>query len=377
MTTTTPAAPTDTSSASGCGAFSGADNTAAAPTVLGTSLTAPVAGGPIRNARVLLVGGAGFIGSALAERLTNDGAQVTVVDDYRQFGDPFTADYTAAMTYRSSQLDGATILRADASDPVEMLSAFDVCRPTHVVHLAAAARAPFNSDHIARAVHDATASIVTTFQLATRHGVRRVLLTSSSYVYGSFAYEPCDEQHATEPVTVYGAAKLAAETLTRALSASLKVPMTICRLIAVYGPWDLNGKLCAPNLAEAIHTGRLPILNIAGGSTDYTHVNDAVDGLTRALFTNAAAGTILNIARGSARTTSEVTTALANLGYPVEASSERVTGRPKRGALDITRARALIGYSPRIDIEAGLEDCLTHAIRPQPAAICVPAGPTT
>lgn len=319
--------------------------------------------------RVLIVGGAGFLGAALTQSLTRQGHHVTVLDTYRQASDPFTADYTAAMAYRRHQLVDAEKRRGNACDPTDMLTAFEAAQPDRVVHLAALAHAPLNEGHMAEAVHISTSSLVNTLQMASRFRTRRVLLASSSYVYGDFRYRPCDETHPTEPATAYGAAKLAAEAVLRGVGATLHVPWTIVRLIAVYGPWDLNGKLSAQNLTEAAATGQLPIAGTDGDAgTDYTHVDDATKGMTLALTHEAAVGQVFNIARGRARTAQEVADVLTGLGYPTQPQRERVPGRPKRGALAIDKARSQLGYSPTIDLEHSLAECLAQATkRPAPA----------
>ncbi len=321
--------------------------------------------------RVLIVGGAGLLGAALAQSLTKQGHHVTVIDCYRQVSDPFTANYTAAMAHRRRQLAGTDLRRGDACDPTDMLTAFEAAQPDRVVHLAALAHAPLNERHIAEAMHISTASLVNTLQLAKRFGTRRVLLASSSYVYGAFRYQPCDEDHPTEPGTAYGAAKLAAEAVLRGVGTSLQVPWTIVRLIAVYGPWDLNGKLSAQNLSEAATTGQLPIAGTDGDAgTDYTHVGDATAGIQLALTHDAGAGEVFNIARGRARTAQEVADVLTALGYPAQPRRERVFGRPKRGALAIDKARFQLGYAPRIDLEHGLAECIAQATtRPAPARL--------
>jgi UDP-glucose 4-epimerase len=322
-------------------------------------------GKPVEHERILLIGGAGFIGSALAAALIHRGHEVSVLDCFRQYSDPFTADYTAAMGYRAGLLSGARLLRGDACNPLDVLNAFETAIPDRVVHLAAIARAPLNEQLVAEAINTAVSSITITMQLAARNQVRRVLLISSSYVYGNFRYLPCDEDHPAEPTTVYGAAKLSAEAITRALSESLHVPATIARLIAVYGPWDLNGKLSVPNLHEAATTGCLPIAGTSGEGTDYTHIDDVTTGLILALGADEAAGQTINISRGRARTVSDIVETITALGYPVTAQPERVTGRPKRGALSNQRAHDLLGFTPSIDIEDGLADCLQHAIAPR------------
>lgn len=320
--------------------------------------------------RILIIGGAGFVGSALAAALTRDGHEVTVLDCFRQYSDPFTADYSAALAYRTGLLVGTTVLRGDACEPFDLLEAYETSCPDRVVHLAAMARAPLNEQHVSEAVGNTVASITATLQMAARHPVRRVLLASSSYVYGDFQYVPCDEGHPTAPTTVYGAAKLAAENITRGVGASLDVPYTIARLIAVYGPGDLNGKLSSQNLAEAARSGYLPIAGARGEGTDYTHIDDVTTGLIAALGSDLAAGHTLNIARGYARSVTEVIDAMTALGYPCKALPERVAGRPRRGALSIRAAHELLGFDPRIDIEEGLADCLRHATGRD-----TPAGP--
>jgi nucleoside-diphosphate-sugar epimerase len=312
--------------------------------------------------RVLLVGGAGFVGSALAAYLRGKNMNVGVLDSYQQFADPYAADHTAASHYRHLLLQGSQLIRGDARNVVDLQRAIEAIEPTLVVHLAAVARAPLNEELRCDAVTTATVSAANTVQLAARSGVRRVLLVSSSYVYGDFQYDPCDESHPTDPRTTYGATKLSAEILTRAFTEQLGIEHTIVRLIAVYGPWDLNGKLSVQNLREAVSVGVLPIASGPGETTDYTHIDDAVRGLGLALTAPNAAGQTLNISAGHARKPEEVADAITAHGIATRPEPERVGPRPRRGALDISRARQLIGFLPTVSIEDGIGSCLEAAL---------------
>jgi nucleoside-diphosphate-sugar epimerase len=308
--------------------------------------------------RILVIGGAGFVGSATAARLAAASHEVTVYDAFRRVSDPLMEDWSAALAYRRTLLRDCGIVRGDAACALELSRTLDKVRPDRIIHLGGMASPPLNDLKVVAAVEAAVLPVTNILQLASRFGVKRFLFVSSSYVYGNFAYSPCDEAHPCNPSSVYGAVKLSAEVLTRALGARFGVPTTVARLTAVYGPGDLNGKLSVQNLRQAVTEGVLAIGGTAGEVSDYTYVDDAADGLCRALIAERAAGETINLARSRGWTTAEVVQALEALGCRARPMASKVTGRPKRAILAIDKARCLLGFDPGIDIEAGLARCL-------------------
>jgi nucleoside-diphosphate-sugar epimerase len=309
---------------------------------------------------VLLVGGAGFIGSRVAAILRRRGHGVCVLDNFFQAHHPEEANYGRLTALRMRQMgEGVRIVRGDATDPIAVSRAFDELPPQRVLHLAAVTRAPLNDVLAGTAAHVSVASVVTIMNEAARRRAARVVYTSSSYVYGDFERSPCDETHPRRPRSVYGAAKLSGEAFSVALGLQLGVPVTVVRPIAVYGPGDLNGKLSMQNLRRAVEDGIIPLHNVPGETTDFTYVDDVARGLIAALFAERAAGEAFNVAAGRGHTVEELLAVFAKLGHCVTAAAElSARGRPTRGSLSIAKARELLEYSPEVDLERGLAECL-------------------
>ena len=309
--------------------------------------------------RVLVIGGAGLVGSRTASLLAAAGHSVTVLDTFQPFADPLSRYHAATLEYRQGMLSScADVIAGDASRPIDVLRVIERARPDRIIDFAAIARPQLNDVQLSDAVQSTLLPIANTFALVDRMRLKRFLAVSSSYVYGQFRYSPCDELHPCEPTTVYGTLKLSEELLTRAFGLRFSVPVTIARLTAVFGPSDLNGKLSIGNLRRAIGEGVLPIAGDTGAVTDYTYVDDAAGGLCGALFADSTAGETINISRGRGWTSEEVADALRTLGHAVEPTHSESLERRHTATLAIEKAQTLFGFAPRVDLVDGLSACL-------------------
>ena len=299
---------------------------------------------------IVLIGGAGFVGSHLARRLLDRGCAVTVLDD--------PSMSTAAAS--AARLRGARFLEVDLTAGGRGLRAAD--RPDlrgvdAVVHLANLPLADIAAAdrHAARlGIVDITASAFA--WAASLAGVRRFTYVSSSTVYGDFAVEPMPETGPCRPCSTYGRLKLEAERLVRSEGLRTGIATTIVRPSAVYGPGDLHGRFIARLVAAALDGTPLRLSGGGAPRLDFTWVGDLAAGIDQATHEPRGANEVFNLTRGEGRSLREAVEIAASAGCRVNVEVDPAPDRlrPARGALDIRHARDLLGYQPRTRLEDGM-----------------------
>lgn len=310
-------------------------------------------------ARVLLAGGEGFVGAHLASRLRGDGHHVASFDAGLDFGRASRARRAEVMRHRREVLlAGCELLQGDVRDRGALGAALRATRPDVVVGLANLPLADVAAADPAAArtgVLDASTAVL---RACVQHGVPRLVHVSSSMVYGDFTRDPQPEDAACRPLGPYGQRKLDAERALRRLAADHATEVVVVRPSAVYGPGDLNGRVLDRLVAAAATGGAFCLDAPASTALDFTHVRDLAAGIALACFAPRVRGATLNLTRGVARTLGEAIALLPEVDVDVAAPRDDV---PRRGALDVSRARELLGFRPEIDLEDGLDELLALA----------------
>jgi UDP-glucose 4-epimerase len=196
---------------------------------------------------------------------------------------------------------------------------------------------------------------------ARRCGVRRLVYVSSSEVYGTAETVPMSESHPCRPTTVYGASKLAGELYALAFFRSWGLPVCVVRPFNTYGPREPYAGARAeviPRFALRLLAGQAPVVYGDGRQTrDFTYVEDAVDGIVRAAACDALVGDAVNVARGQEVSIARIAELLARLVGRPDLAPVRAPARPGdvlRHCADVSKARRLLGFEPRVDLETGL-----------------------
>jgi nucleoside-diphosphate-sugar epimerase len=302
-------------------------------------------------ARWLVTGGAGFIGSNLVHRLAADGEAVRVLDDFS--------------TGRRGNLRGlpprrVQVVAADLRNARAVAKAARGC--DFVLHQGAIPSVPRSIRDPAGTAEVNVLGTVNVLEAAARSGsVKRVVLASSSSVYGDSPTLPKVENMPLLPLSPYAASKAAMESFARAFSATRGVEATVLRYFNVFGPrQDPAGAYAAvvPRFFHAILRGERPVVYGDGNQTrDFTFVANVVEANLRAATTPRAAGEILNVACGERVTILGLAAMIAEcLGTTTSPRLEPGRdGEVRHSLADVGRMEMVLGLRPAVDLRRGLE----------------------
>jgi UDP-glucose 4-epimerase len=301
--------------------------------------------------KALVTGVAGFIGSTLSEQLLDEGAEVVGIDC-------FTDYYPRPVKERNlSELLSRPRFRFIEGDLQTADLPGLLAGRTHVFHLAAQAgvRKSWGRDFAVytRNNIDATQRLL---DAVVQHPVDRLVYASSSSVYGDDVQLPMRETDLPQPVSPYGVSKLAAEQLCHLYQVNHGVPAVSLRYFTVYGPRQRPDMAFHKFLRAVLRDEALTIYGDGEQTRDFTYVSDIV-AATIAAARQGVPGRVYNIGGGSRVSVSQVLAMLARVvGRPprvvVDASQK---GDMRHTFADTSRARADLGFTPRVDLEEGLE----------------------
>jgi len=296
--------------------------------------------------RVLVTGGAGFVGATLVRRLAGSGHSVRVFDNYS------TGD--------ASHLAGvdAELVEGDIRDAPALDAALAGMQA--VIHLAAAGSVVASVED---PVTNFDVNVLGTFRVldaARRAGVERTVQASTGGALIGDATPPVDESSLPKPISPYGASKLAGEGYAHAFAKAYGLRTVALRFANVYGPWSERKRGAMTMFFRAIQAGE-PIVIYGDGSAsrDYTHVEDISRALGLALERDIPGGTVLHIASGVETTVAELAglccAAAGVPDHPVEYRPRR-PGEVDRNFASYDLARKMLGYAPSISREAGIRE---------------------
>jgi len=301
--------------------------------------------------KVLITGGAGFIGSHLAKRLVNAGVQVGILDNFDDFYSPQS---------KRQNIKGlkARLFTADIRDP-EAVSAATAEGWDAIVHLAALAgvRPSIASPRIY--IETNVTGTLNVLEAARSAGISQVVFGSSSSVYGASGKGPFKESSPL-PATLspYAATKVAGEQLCSVYSHLHGIRCLVLRFFTVYGPGQ-RPDLAISKFTRAILEDRpIPFHGDGSSRRDYTHVSDIVAGISSALDYRKTPYEVFNLGSGRRITLAKLVATLEQItgkAALLECHPAQAADMPETWA-DITKAQSFLGYQSRIDLSAGLRD---------------------
>ena len=321
----------------------------------------------IKGRKVAIIGGAGFIGHNLALSLQQMGATVEVVDSLQvnnllsfTSGDTGMVNRELYVRMINQRLDmlrlaGIPLHIQDARDYHALSRILTQIKPQVIVHLAAVAHAnrsnkdPFSTfDHSLRTLENALDW--------ARDNVEQFIFFSSSMAYGNFLTEQVDEEHALNPIGIYGALKLAGEKMVIAYQQVFGLTYTIVRPSALYGPRCVSRRVGQIFIESALHGLPLRVDGDGEEKLDFTYIDDLIQGIGLTIQQPAARNEIFNLTYGAARSIKDLVSVIksefpdAKVDYV-----ERDKLMPFRGTLNVDKARRLLGYAPANPIDVGFK----------------------
>jgi nucleoside-diphosphate-sugar epimerase len=298
--------------------------------------------------RCLVTGAAGFIGSHLSERLIDLGHEVIGVD---RFSDYYARAYKKANLERLRDEPRFRMIVKDLAE-CEIEPLLDDCEV--VFHQAAQAgvRASWG-DSFETYLRDNVLSTQRLLEAARRSGVRKVVVASSSSVYGEAHALPMVEASPTEPFSPYGVTKLAAERLAELYRHNFGLPTVSLRYFTVYGPRQRPDMAFHKFIESTLDGGEIKVFGDGQQTRDFTFVADIVEANLRAAADGVAG--VFNVGGGSRVTLREVLATLAEVAGSVRVVSQgREAGDVRDTWADISAAAAAMRYAPRVALRQGL-----------------------
>ena len=302
--------------------------------------------------KMVVTGGAGFIGSHCAQYLLSQGHDVVIVDNFSTGREENLAGW--ADTAR----DHLQVVRSDINDTARMRAACQGAQ--YVFHQAAIPSVP-RSVADPEATHRSNISGTLSVLVAARDaGVKRVVVASSSSVYGDDAGLPKVEARMGHPLSPYALSKLAAEEYSRLFLRVYGLETVCLRYFNVFGPrQDPKSEYAAviPRFATRLLAGTQPIIYGDGEQTrDFTFVSNVVDANWKAATHPDAAGEVFNIGCGGQTSLNQLARSLNKiLGTDIQCCYEPVRkGDVRHSVADVTKAERIMGYAPAVPLEQGL-----------------------
>lgn len=309
-----------------------------------------------RHAKVLVTGGAGFIGSHLIDKLLHEGFEVTALDDFSSGKIENIGHHTGASNFR--------LIRGDVRNLGDIKKAVEDADA--VFHLAAIVSVPLSVKNPSL-VDDVNVRGTLNFLKASLDAdVKRFIYASSCAVYGEAFDLPIDERHPTAPLSPYAASKLAAEHHCTRFHEDYGLETVCLRYFNAYGPRQKKGPYggVITQFINRIKQGKPPLIYGDGNQTrDFVHINDVAEASELALHKRGAVGEVFNIGTGKATTVNQLAQILTKLmGKP---ELKPVHTNPRLGDIrhsqaNITKAQTILGYTPKISLEQGLKALLNH-----------------
>lgn len=317
--------------------------------------------------KIVLIGGAGFIGHNLALHLKSLGADVTIIDSLQVNNLLSFSSTDKDLVNRSLYLNilherqkllvehQIPLIVQDARNYFMLSKLISEIAPQIVIQLAAVSHAnksnkdPYSTfDHSFRTLENALDS--------SRGKVEHFIYFSSSMVYGNFREESVNEDSPCEPVGIYGALKYGGEKLVIAYNQVFDLPYTIIRPSALYGERCVSRRVGQIFIENALTTGEITLNGDGSDQLDFTYIEDLLQGVQKIIENESSKNQIFNITYGNGRSLAEMAEIVKAHFPEIEINYQpKDSLTPDRGTLNTEKARKLIGYTPKFPLEKGYE----------------------
>ena len=317
----------------------------------------------LKGKKVLVTGADGFIGSNLVEHLLKEGAIVRAFVFYNSFNSWGWLD-----TFSKEKLRNVEIFQGDIRDPWLVIEAVKGC--DFIFHLAALISVPYSYSAIDSFIDTNVKGTLNILQAARVHRTKRVLITSTSEVYGTARYVPIDEKHPLQTQSPYSASKSAADHLGESFYKSFGVPVVIVRPFNAFGPRQSTRAVLPTIITQAlsgdtVKLGRLDTIR------DWNYVRDVTSAYIAIASVDGVDGQEINISSGEGITIGEAAKKIIKIiGRKIKIESDSTRLRPNSSEVErligsCEKLKKLTGWKPKYTFEEGLKETINWYSKPK------------
>jgi NAD dependent epimerase/dehydratase len=315
----------------------------------------------VEGKTILVTGAGGFIGSHLVEELVAKGAEVKTIVRYNSRN-----DWGMLENIPSEVKDNLDVTTGDIIDYGVVKKAVKNC--DIIFHLAALIGIPYSYSAPESYVNTNIKGTLNIMQASLEEGVKKIVHTSTSEVYGTAKYVPIDENHPLQGQSPYSASKIGADMIAHSFFLSFDAPVTIIRPFNTFGPRQSARAIIPTIISQALSAQEINLGSLTP-VRDLTYVKDTVNGFIKVAESDNSIGEVINIGNGKGITIGELAKKILILmGCPnttIHADEGRV--RPEKSEVmqlicDNSKAKRIVGWSPHYSLDQGLKETI-HWIR--------------
>jgi len=307
----------------------------------------------LEGKKILVTGGGGFIGSHLCENLVLLGCQVTSFVHYNSRNDWGLIEYLP-----SEIKENIEVISGDIQDPYyseKAVSGHDI-----VFHLAALIPIPYSYKAPLSYIRTNVEGTLNIMEASLKNHVEKVVHTSTSEVYGTAKYVPIDEKHPLQGQSPYSASKIGADKIADSYYRSFSLPVTTIRPFNSYGPRQ-SARAVIPTIISQVLNSKDIFLGSLEPTRDFTFIDDTVEGFIKIAESEKCIGEVINIGSNIEISMGDLANKIISIiGRQVKIESEDKRKRPPKSEVerlicDKKKAKELLGWAPRINLEEGLK----------------------
>lgn len=309
-----------------------------------------------QNERVLITGGAGFIGSHLTEKIVTLGAHVKVLVHYNSMNSWGNLEFLSKEILKQVE-----IFQGDVQDPYAVQKA--IAGTTVVFHLASLIAIPYSYTAPASYIETNVKGTLNVMEACLKTNVNRVIHTSTSETYGTAIYTPIDEKHPLQGQSPYSASKIGADKIVESYYRSFDLPVSTLRPFNTYGPRQ-SARAIIPTIISQGLTSNVVKLGALDPIRDLTYVKDTVGGFIKMAESDKVVGEVINIGNGQGITIGELAERISSLLVKdVKIISEERRFRPEKSEVmklvcDHSKAEAFMNWTPEYSLTDGIQETI-------------------
>ncbi|MFX1426034.1 MAG: NAD-dependent epimerase/dehydratase family protein [Promethearchaeota archaeon] len=308
----------------------------------------------LKNSRILITGGAGFIGTHLFEALIQQNNYITIIDNFNQCYYSGKEENLASVTQNYDELKDYCTIKGDLLDKSlysKIPDEVDI-----IFHLAAHAGVQYSMHNAEQVTRNNIEGFVNLLEFAVKQEIKKLVYASSSTIYGNPIYTPVDENHPKNPICPYGLSKLCGEIYADYYFREYSLPITSLRFYSVYGPRGRPDMVVGKFFNLILQNKELTIYGDGEQLRDFTYISDIINGLILASEKKESSGQAFNLGLSNPISINQL---IDKIYYLASKPKKVKYEKKKKGDMeityaDITKATKVLNYSPQTTLDDGL-----------------------